>query len=179
MTFFRTFTHTIILTLTLISCEEENEITTVDFTQTISTILNVDLPEDSAGAPVTFTETETIDFSTVQQIQDNIDDIQNAEIDALSFEVNNYSGPANMMATNASLNFDNTTIQLQDIDLQQADNNNTVFPIDDPAVLAAIENALQSSNTVTTVNLTATLGSTPVYFEVIFYLDVTVTASGD
>jgi len=163
----------------IVSCDEENEITTVDFDQTISTTLNVELPDDSFGAPETFTETETIDFSTVQQIQDNIDDIQNATIDALSFEVDNYSGNLNVMATDASLNFDNTTIQLQDIDLQLADTNNTIFPIDDPAALAAIENALQDSDPVTTVTLNATLSSTPVFFDVIFYLDVTVTASAD
>jgi hypothetical protein len=169
----------VVLILFLHSCDEENEINDVDFNQTITTTLNVDLPDDSAGSPVVFSETETIDFSTVQQIQDNFDEIQDSTIDALSFEIDNYAGPANIMATNASLNFDSTTIQLPDIDLQQADNNATLFPISDPSVIVAIENALQSSNTVTTVTLNATLSSTPVYFEVIFYLDVTVTASGE
>ncbi len=179
MKYFKSFTLLILFAFILSSCDEEDEITTVDFNQTITTTLNVDLPDDSQGVPATFTEVNTIDFSTVQQIQDNIDDIQNAEIDALSYEIDNYSSPVNVMASNATLSFDNTTIQLPDIDLQQADNNNSVFPIDDPVVLAAIENALQSNNTVTTVTLNATLSSTPVYFEVIFYLDVTVTASGD
>ncbi len=172
------FTFSLILSLMFLSCDEDNEIEEVDFNQTISTALIVDLPDDSAGDPVTFAEVEAIDFSTVQQIQDNIDDIQNSTIDALSFEIENYTGASNIMATNASLEFNNTILQLQDIDLQQADSNNTIFPIDDPAVLTALESALQSSNTTMTVILNATLNSTPVYFEVVFYLDVTVTASG-
>jgi hypothetical protein len=176
MRLINTFSILSLIAVFTFSCDEADEITVVDFTETISTTLTVDAPEDSAGSPVTFVETETIDFSTVQQIQDNIDDIQDATIDALSFEVNNYVGDPNIIASNATLNFDSTTIQIQDIDLQQADNNNTIFNIVDPAVLSALENALQSSNTVTTVTLTGTLSSSPVLFDVIIYLDVTVTA---
>jgi len=163
-------------TFILLSCDEEDPSSDINFDQTISTTLNVDITEDSNGQPVSFSEVETVDFTTIQQIQDNIDDIQNASIDALSFEVDEFTGAANAVVTSASISFDGTVIQVSDIDLEQADNDNTLFPIDDPSALTAIENALQN-NTQATVTLQGTIDSAPASFDVIIYLDVTVTAS--
>lgn len=163
--------------LCLNSCDESDEITEVDFDQTISTSLTVNSTDDSQGLPYQFTETTTIDFTTVQAIQDNIDDIQDAVIDSLSFEIDNYSGTPGVQVTTASILFNNTSIQISDIDLQTSDDNNTIYNIDDPAALAAIEDALQNDDQAT-VSLNGTLSASPAFFEVIFYLDVTVTASG-
>lgn len=166
----------VILTLSLLSCDDSDDLTDIDFNQTITTTIGVDITEDSNGQPLTFSAIETVDFSTVQEIQDNIDEIQDATIDALSFEVDNFNGTPNTTVTSASINFNGTTIQVSDINLEQADNNNTVFPIDDASALTAIENALQN-NTQATVTLTGTIDNAPASFDVIIYLDVTITAS--
>lgn len=168
----------IIFTFALLACDEDDSSSEINFDQTITTTLNVDITEDSNVQPVNFSEVETVDFTTIQQIQDNIDDIQNATIDALSFEVDNFIGAANTNVSSASISFDGTVIQVSDINLEQADNNNTIFPIDDPSALSAIENALQN-NTQATVTLQGTIDSAPASFDVIIYLDVTVTTSAN
>jgi hypothetical protein len=78
--------------------------------------------------------------------------------------------------TNASISFNGTTIQVSNIDLEQADNNDTIYNIDDPAALTAIEDALQS-DTQATVVLNGTIDSAPASFDVVVYLDVTITSN--
>lgn len=166
----------LLLFFVIFSCDDSDDLTDIDFTQTITTTLDVDITEDSNGQPLSFSSTETIDFTTVQEIQDNIDEIQDATIDALSFEVDNFNGAAGTTVTNASISFNGTTIQVSNINLEDADNNDTIFNIDDPAALTAIEDALQN-DTQATVVLLGTIDSAPASFEVIVYLDVTITSS--
>jgi hypothetical protein len=166
----------LLFTLILVSCDDSDDVTQIDFNQTITTALDVDITEDSNGQPLSFTADETIDFTTVQEIQDNIDEIQDATIDALSYEVDNFVGAANTTVTSASINFNGTTIQVSNINLEQADNNDTIFSVDDPAALTAIENALQN-DTQATVTLSGNIDSAPASFDVIIYLDVIITSS--
>lgn len=168
--------YVVLFALIFISCDDSDDPAEIDFTQTITTTIDVDITEDSGGQPLSFTGTETIDFTTIQEIQNNIDEIQDATIDALSYEVDNFNGAANTTVSSASISFNGTTIQVSNIDLEQADNNDTIFNIDDPAALTAIEDALQN-DTQATVILSGTIDSAPASFDVIVYLDVTITSS--
>ncbi len=154
------------------SCDEADELTEIDVKQTISSTINVDVP-DAQGAAISFNSSRVIDLSTIEEIQGNSDLIESVSIDVITYEIQNYTGAQDATITNASMTFGSTTVQVSDINLQQADTNNTVYRIENTSQLNAISNVLQS-NAEVNVEFDGTLDSTPVTFDVLLKVDVTV-----
>lgn len=161
------------------ACDEAeeliNEISEIDFTETVTRTFTVDLPEDSEGEVVEWTETTTIDIASNPEIADNLDLIKDVTINSLTYEIDNYSGVMDATVTQAFFEFNGTSISVEDINLNTSDANNTVYSISNTSLLNEIGDALQI-DPVISISLGGIVSSTPVRFDVILNLETTVTA---
>ena len=163
----------------LVSCDEAEEIidelTEIDFTETVSRTFTVDLPDDSEGEIVNWSESTTIDITSNPEIEDNLDLIKDITINSLTYEIDNFSGVMDAVVTEAFFEFNGNSISIENINLSDSDENNTVYSITDTNLLNQIGDALQTEPEIT-VSLGGTVSATPVRFDVILNLETTVTA---
>jgi len=171
------FSFILLIIGTFHSCDEVEELATFDITQDFNTTINVNLPEDSQGQPQSWSQSSSIDIASNEVVQENLDRIEDVTVNSLSFQISNFSGPADATVTDATLSFDNTVINLDPILLEEADANNTVFVVGDATTYDAIAQYLEDNQVISPV-INATVSSTPVVFDVIINLDVTFTAEG-
>jgi hypothetical protein len=164
----------LLMIVSLWACEEIDELSEFDITEDFSTTYTINLPEDSNGMPQSFTQVETVNIASNQQIQDNLDLIQDVTLNSLTYEISDFTGVEDAVVSEASLSFADITIAIADIDLQASDDTNTVYTISNSEQLNAIANALETNNEIT-ATVTGTVSATPVTFDVIVNLDVTVT----
>ncbi len=164
----------LLVMITAFSCDDLDELTEFDITEGFSTSFNIDLPDLGEGLPASISETATIDISSVQEIQNNLDLIQNIAINSLTYEIRDFTGVEGATVTEASLSFNGTSISVSDINLQESDDTDTVYVIEDSTLLNSIANDLKN-NPVITATVTGTINATPVKFDVIVNLDITVT----
>jgi len=160
--------------LTAVACDEIDELTEFDITDDITETFTISVSEDSEDMPQSFTESITIDLASNQDIQDNISLIEDVMLNSLTYEISNFDGMEGTTVTEASINFSGIMVSVADIDLQQSDLDNTVYTLTDSSLLNDIAAILQN-NTSITATMTGTVDSSPVTFDVIVTLDVTVT----
>lgn len=163
---------------TIFSCEELDKLTEeldklteFDVTDNFETTVNVSVAE---GASTTWSQEITIDLTSNEEIQKNLEYIQNVTVNSISFEINNYDGAEGGTITEASINVAGLTISVEDINLNTADDSNLTFSVGTTEQLATIFTYLQNTQTVT-ATLTGTLNTTPVSFDVVFNVDATIT----
>ena len=164
----------LVVLMTAFSCDELDELTEFDISDDFSTTVTIDVPENEGGMSDSFSYSEVIDIATNQQISDNLNLIQNIRLNSLTYEISNFTGAEGETVTEASLNLGSTSISVENINLKASDDGNIVYDIEDTSLLNAIANALES-NTALTVSVTGTVNATPVTFDVIINIDVTVT----
>lgn len=164
----------LLIIITAFSCDELDELTEFDITDDFSTSVNISVPDLGDGMAGTFSQTASLDISSNQEIQDNLNLIQNVSLNALTYEISNFNGAEGATITEASLSFNGTSVSVSDINLKQSDDANTVYEIADSALLNAVANALKNSPEIV-VTLTGTVNATPVAFDVIIRLDATLT----
>jgi len=92
-------------------------------------------------------------------------------INSLTFKILNFEGEENAMVTEASISFGDTTIDVEDINLND---NTTIYNLGTTAQLNTIANTLKDVSEIT-IAVSGTVSSTPVKFDVIISLDVTTT----
>ena len=161
----------------MFSCDELDELTEFDVDAGFNTVISVAIAEQTDGgdSSATLSETAVIDISENQDIADNFDLIENVSITSLTYQIDNYSvGDDDATITNASITFGSTTINIDDINLKNADDSDTVYEIDNTSQLGTIGNFLEN-NPVLNVVLNGTVSSTPVQFNIRVNLDTTVT----
>jgi hypothetical protein len=157
--------------ITIFSCGELDELTEFDITQDFSTTVNVDITDDSDGEPQSWSQSSTINLADNDEIQANLDLVQDVNINSLTFKIINFIGVENAIATEATLSFGDTIIDIEDINLQD---NTTIYSIGTSSELNAIANDLKNTSEVT-VTVSGTVTSTPVKFDVVITFDVTTT----
>ena len=118
----------------------------------------------------------TFDLASINQIQDDLDLISDVVINSLTFEIDNFTGDSKAILSAASMTFGETSISLDDINLEESDNEDTKYPIGDATQLNAIADELQEATQITVV-LSKIVDNTPVSFDVILVLNSTI--SGD
>ena len=157
--------------ITIFSCDKLDELTEFDITKDFSTTVNVNLIEDSDGTAQTWRQTSTINLETIEEIQSNLDLIKSIKINSLTFKVINFTGTEGAIATEASLNFGETVIAVNDINLEDS---STVYSIGSSLELSTIANDLKKTSQITATS-TGTVSSTPARFDIVITLDVTTT----
>ena len=168
---FKTLSTLCLTLLTLVSCNELDELTEFDVSQNLNATLRVDITEDSGGEPQSWSDSTTIDISDNAEIQANLDLIESVMINSLTFKILNFEGEENAMVTDASISFGDTTIDVEDINLND---NTTTYNLGTTAQLNTIANTFKDDHEIT-IAVSGTVSSTPVKFDVIISLDVTTT----
>ena len=131
----------------------------------------VDVIEDSEGAVQIWSQSATLDIASNDQIQENLDLIQDVKISSITFKIINFTGVEGAVATEASLSFGDTVIEVADIELED---NTSVYTIGSSSELNAIANDLKNATEITTT-ASGTVTSSPVKFDVFISLDITTT----
>lgn len=163
-----------IVLASLYSCDKIDELTEFDVDGNFTTTITVEVAEDPNGEPQSFSQSGTINIAQNQDIQDNFNKIESIAINSLTYEITNFSGVEGAVITNASISFGATTIQVTDINVQQADADNQVFSVNNTQQLNAIAAALKNSPSLT-VTISGSVNDTPVNFNVVVKANVTVT----
>lgn len=164
----------LLLILTVFNCSELDKLTEFDITKDFNTTIEIAIPDNNGGSSSSLSESTTIDISTNEEIKKNLDLIQNITINTLTYEISNFTGAENAAITNASFNIGEISIAVNDVNLKQSDDNNTIYSIDDTNQLKSIATYLKN-NTSVTITISGTLSATPVTFDVIIELDSTFT----
>ncbi|WP_179351517.1 hypothetical protein [Winogradskyella vidalii] len=164
----------LLMVITAYSCDELDELTEFDVTENFTTSVIISAPEDSEGEPQEISQSTTLDISSNEDIQNNLDLIQDVTLNSLTYEISDFSGVEDATLTEGTLTFNTTSITLPNINLQQSDSNNTVYTINEIDVINAIANDLETDTTIN-ASISGTVNATPVTFDVLINLDVTVT----
>lgn len=157
---------------TLFSCEKLDELTEIEVNDNFSATIKVNEIEDSNEAPANYSVTEIFSIAANEEIRENFDKIQSVKVNSLAYEFNNYVGVVDGTITNAFINVGDVTISLPNINIDQADIDDTVFYIDDEQSLKNIATAVKNSMLITVV-FGGTIDETPVKFDIIINVDVT------
>lgn len=159
--------------VTVLSCDELDKLTEFDVTEDFRTSVSIVLEDNNGGMASSLNESSTIDIASNQDIKDNLDLIESITINALTYEISNFTGASGTTITQASINFADQSIAVDDINLSEADSNNTLFTISDSDKIGNIATYLKTNN-VLTVTVSGTVSNTPASFDVIVDLDATV-----
>lgn len=159
----------------VISCDKLEELADVNITQSFTETVSVNVSEESS-TPQSWSESTTINIEMNPMIQDYKDLIKKITINSLKFEIDDFSGVEGATISDASMRFGETSIALEDINLQEADTNNTVFSVSESAQLNAIADELLEANIIS-ATFSGMISGTPVEFDTIITLNITVTAN--
>ena len=159
--------------IAVISCDKLEELADLDITQGFTTTINVSISE---GSPETLNEVATFDLESDDLIKEKLDLIKDVNINSLTFKIDNFIGAEGATVSEATMSFGDTTITLNDINLEESDNNSTIYSVGDTTQLNAIADELQEA-TLITVTLSGTVDSTPANFDIVLTLDTTVTVN--
>lgn len=159
--------------VTVLSCDELDKLTEFDVTEDFRTSVSIVLEDNNGGMASSLNESSTIDIASNQDIKDNLDLIESITINTLTYEISNFTGASGTTITQASINFADQSIAVDDINLSEADSNNTLFTISDSDKIGNIATYLKTNN-VLTVTVSGTVSNTPASFDVIVDLDATV-----
>ena len=161
--------------IAVISCDKLEELADIDFTQSFTETVSVNVSEESE-TPQSWSESSTINIASNSMVQEYKDLIKNITINSLEFKIDGFLGAEDATISDASMSFGETSITLEDINLEESDTNNTVYTVSDASQLNAIADELQEANLIT-ATLSGTISGTPVKFDVIITLNITVTAN--
>jgi hypothetical protein len=144
------------------SCDQLNDITTVDLNGNIRQSYNVNI---TAEDPTTVAEVFTVDASDNAEMAKYLEKIEKYTIKSISYVIKNYSGAAGITFT-GNMNFGSITTDITNLDLQAASTESTVFNVDiDQAALDAISADLLDGNSISG-EFEGTVSDKPVSFTI-------------
>lgn len=136
--------------------------------------INNDLTENiEVSVPQTFGVTDAIDFAKTIDLSagdfaEYVDKITAIEITAFNYKFTEFTGNANGTIPSGVLKFDDVLVStINNLNISQAANNETVFQITDPTVISKLENIfLNNNSTVITLTGTALSDDGPMDFKI-------------
>lgn len=163
----------IIAALVLSSCDINTEPIELTNTTVVNEIVAVSIPQTS-GESVDFNENVDQDFTGIIS---NFNEINDININSLSYQYQNVSGNTNAVIQSATIVINGTTIAtLSDLNINQEASNGTIFEISDVAILDAIEaQFLSNSNANIQFSGSAVSEEGSVDFDIAISINLTVT----
>lgn len=163
----------IIAALVLSSCDINTEPIELTNTTVVNEIVAVSIPQTS-GESVDFNENVDQDLSAIIS---NFNEINDININSLSYQYQNVSGNTNAVIQSATIVINGTTIAtLSDLNINQEASNGTIFEISDVAILDAIEaQFLSNSNANIQFSGSAVSEEGSVDFDIAISINLTVT----
>lgn len=173
----------LLVALTFSSCDEVDKLTEFTVEQDFDTTLNIDTSVTKEAKPQAKSDTDgswsqevTIDLKDNADVSKNLNLIEEVAIKGLTYEIVNYSGPADVAISNTTIDFGGTVITIDDTNLKTADDAGTLYTIDEAAKLATIANKLKTDQTMTiTASGNVTGETTSVTFGIKLHMETTIT----
>lgn len=157
----------------LASCDINTEPIELTATTVIEESIPVNIPQTS-GVSVSFNESINQDLS---EIITNFSDINDININSLSYQYQNATGNTNAVIESATLVINGTTVTtLSNINVSQASSASTIFEITDTAILDQLEDLfLTSSSANIEFSGTAVSEDGPIDFNIVVSINLTVS----
>lgn len=154
------------------ACDEVDELTEFEVSESIMETENVDIPIETSEQ-IPFTVEESFDITSIPEIENNRDFIQSVEINSIEYRFFDFLGNQDAVITEAKFISGNVTLLLDDVNLKSASDNNTIFEITDQEKLSELSNLLDSNTTTINIIFEGILENTPVSFNVEFLINLT------
>lgn len=156
----------------LFSCEVNQTTVSTTTPYVLDESIEISIPQTASGQTF-FSEANTQDLS---QLITNYDDINTVTVNALTYQITNFTGDPGSTVQTATLTANNVTIAtISNLNISQEFSNNTVFEINDPAIISQIENILETTSVVNLEASGTIMSSIPLTFHVAIHLDIEVT----
>lgn len=159
----------VLLFLTIIACDDVDELTEIDTTFTMTESFNVDVQAGDEELQ-SFTETATFNLAEDDDVADNLNSIEDVTINTLTYRFSNVEG-AGSRITSAQLSVGSTTISLAAVTPSEV--GSQIFTVADTAALNTIATALRN-NPQTTVTYSGEVEDAPLAFTLTASMNVTV-----
>jgi len=178
-----TLTLFLLIAITLTSCDEVDKLTKLTIEQDFETTLDIDTAASKEAKPQAKTTEDgswsqqvTIDLKDNEVVNANLDLIDDIAINGLTYQIVNYDGPDDVAISNTTLNFGGAEIGIEDTNLKTAQNNSTIYTIDDTTKLETIANKLKTDQSIIiTASGNVTGETTAVTFGIKLNMETTIT----
>lgn len=117
------------------SCEKEEPFVVRNVTDNFSTTINISSDNIITGENPILSNSSLIDLSINDEISGYEDLILYARINSLSYEISNFNGDEDEALLDASIIVNGVRAEIDEVNLQNSDNNNQVFNIEDRYLL--------------------------------------------
>ncbi len=164
-------------TILLFNCNKVDELTDIEIDREFETSVNINNNDFRSPGTTTLSNSTTIDISSDPRVEQGLDLIENVDINAINLSIDNYVGDTETTISDIVIVIGGNQITLPNttINLSEAANNETVFPIGDEATLTRIASALKENPEID-IDFMGTLTSSgePVSFTPNFVIDTTI-----
>ena len=153
----------------VLSCEDNQTTINISTPYTLDESFEVGIPQTGSGQ-TNFNETSTHDLS---QLIANYNDVNSVTVNSLTYQFANFSGDTGGVIQTATLTINNVTIAtISNVNISQEAMNNTVFQINDPAVISQVEDILEATSVVNIQASGVVNSSIPLNFTIDVHLDI-------
>jgi len=163
-----------LLLLSFNACDEVDELTDFEVTDSISETQAVDISSD-LGDSIQVSVDETIDITSISEINNNREFIESVSINSIDYSFSNFNGNVAAELTELKFSSNGIVVELENVMVKTAVDNNTRFSITDQEKLTQFSNLLNSDRTEITYTFSGILNGTPVRFDVNFEIALTVS----
>lgn len=162
-----------VLFLGFTACDEVDEMTEFDVSDTFTTSAMVSVPEPVAE-PENVSYTDVIDISENSDIQENYGTLQSVVIHEFYFEIKDFQGNEDAVLDNTTVTIGDIAIDMGTLNPYSADVADQLVDIGTPQQWNAIANMLMDSSTVE-VSFSGTIDNTPAEFTIEATMSLTAT----
>ncbi|WP_296313594.1 hypothetical protein [Winogradskyella sp. UBA3174] len=159
--------------ITLVSCKKEDAFTFRTVTDDFSTTSNFSVL-DISSEMTQINNSTILDISSNQDILDNQSLVIDANINSLTYQITNFSGNTETKLSNPSIIIGGVRIEIDDINLEEASNNNTIFEVYNGFLLNNSSEVFRNT-TETVVLVTGAINNSPVSFDITVSINLSVT----
>ena len=177
------FTLLVLVLLTFFNCDEVDKLTEFTVKQDFDTTLNIDADiskeaksQAKSISGGTWSEETTIDLKDNAEVSKNLELIEEVAVNGLTYQIVNYTGPADVAISNTTIDFGGTVIAIEDANLKTANDDGTLYVIDDTDKLSSIATKLKNDQTMTiTASGEVTGETTSVTFGIKLHMETVIT----
>ena len=161
------------LFLAFASCEEADELTEFDVSDTFNASWDVNVTEP-VTEPQEVTYSDTIDITENADILDNYGDLESLVIHEFYIEIKDFDGNEDAVIDNTTVTINDLVIDLGTINPYSADSADQLIQIGNSQQIAAVASMLMNSSTID-MTFSGMMDNTPATFTVEGTLSLTAT----
>lgn len=162
----------LIILITLASCQKEDPFTFRTVTDNFSTTSSFNVTQTASNL-IQVNNSTRLDISSNQDILDNQPLIIDAQINKLTYSISNFNGNIDTKLSDPSIIIGGVRIEIEDINLQEASTNTTIFEVKN-GFLLNMSSAVFKNTTETVVLIAGTINNAPVSFDITISINLSI-----